>query len=365
MIVRLTAVEPDGRFVTAAEAWTALAPALGTEATSLSSTSRANQGVDAEACTIAGTTCEAVNVDAATVASDPGTVRFPTSKTSDTEAIPPSPKEPAHLDPVSSPRDKAPFSRRLGILLLAVVGVALTVIGSLSVYVWRRNPTTSRPVFSKQSTTKPKAPSASIPESKRSVAAQPMADGMQDDTNRSAKSAASISTPSPDYSKLEGEAIELHKKAIAAFNDGNYVKARIMWRQASVLSREPKYLYNLGRMGQEMGKPAFALEYFRQFVDNAQGKTRYGKLLIKARLHLKSLRRQVAVLEIIVPQPGARVFVDSRKLDAGPTRATLYLLPGEQIISASLPGHYFSPLQLILKGGTQRRVVVRLSKFAQ
>ena len=74
-------------------------------------------------------------------------------------------------------------------------------------------------------------------------------------------------TPVVETASASPKGKALHKQALEAFKDGNYVKAKKLWEKAYQLDREPKYLYNLARLGQEMDRPVMALENFEKFLE--------------------------------------------------------------------------------------------------
>jgi len=155
----------------------------------------------------------------------------------------------------------------------------------------------------------------------------------------------------------------LHKQAVDAYGDGNYVLAKKLWERAFARDREPKYLYNLGRMAQEMDRPVLALTYFERFLKLAPGTAGYRKLKQRAVKHARALRRRVATLTVVTEQSGVRVFVDRKSLGTGPLRSSVRLGSGSHVVSASMRGHYGITKTLELTGGERRTFTIRLSKI--
>lgn len=55
----------------------------------------------------------------------------------------------------------------------------------------------------------------------------------------------------PARASPQGE--KLHKRALAAAEEGSYQMAKGLWEKAFRLDQEPKYLYNLGLIAAELG----------------------------------------------------------------------------------------------------------------
>ncbi len=155
----------------------------------------------------------------------------------------------------------------------------------------------------------------------------------------------------------------LHKKALEAFNDGDYKKAKRLWVQAYTLDREPKYLYNLARMAQEMDHPIEVIRYFEQFLQNAPKTPKYKKLIKNARVHLGNMLKRVGTLRIIAPQTGAQVVVAGKLLGAGPLNTQLRLKAGKHVVAVTLRGHHGETRTIDLAGGDRRTLRIKLKKI--
>lgn len=155
----------------------------------------------------------------------------------------------------------------------------------------------------------------------------------------------------------------LHKKAIEAFNDGDYKKAKKLWVEAYATDKEPKYLYNLARMAQEMDHPIEASQYFERFLETAPTTPKYEKLIKNAKIHLAKTLTVVATVVVIAPQKGAQVVVAGRLLGSGPLRKKVRLKAGKHVVAVTLAGHHGETRTIELVGGDKRTLRIQLKKI--
>ena len=155
----------------------------------------------------------------------------------------------------------------------------------------------------------------------------------------------------------------LHKKAIEAFNEGNYKKAKKLWGEAYALDKEPKYLYNLARMAQEMDHLIEATRHFEQFLKTAPTTPKYEKLIKNAKVHLAKMLTVVASVIVIAPQMGAQVVVAGRLLGSGPLRKKVRLRAGKHVVAVTLAGHHGETRTIELAGGDKRTLRIGLKKI--
>jgi tetratricopeptide (TPR) repeat protein len=156
---------------------------------------------------------------------------------------------------------------------------------------------------------------------------------------------------------------KLHKRALAAAEEGSFREAKGLWEEAYRLDREPKYLYNLALIAEESDKSLEALTYYERFLTGAPNRKAYRRLRVKARARVKVLLQRVAILEVVAQQPGVEVFVDQRAMGKGPLRLSMRLTQGKHLVVASLAGHHGQTHKLKLLGGQKRKIVIVLSKI--
>lgn len=163
--------------------------------------------------------------------------------------------------------------------------------------------------------------------------------------------------------KKATESEQIHRKALESAKNGFYVKARELWEKAYALDKNPKYLFNLGQICEEMDKPVEALDYFERFIATVSMDKKMLKLIDSARRKTKALAQRVSVLEIHALQAGVRVYVDQRLLGKGPLSTTVRLPQGKHIVVATLEGHHGETLTLSLYGGQRRKISIELKKI--
>jgi tetratricopeptide (TPR) repeat protein len=172
---------------------------------------------------------------------------------------------------------------------------------------------------------------------------------------------ALITLPARALASPEGEA--LHKQALAAAEEGSYLKAKALWEKAYRHDNEPKYLFNLGLIAEESDKVLDALDYFERFLKEAPARAPYTALAPKARARVKALLQRVAVLEVVCESAGAEVFVDQIALGKGPLRQEVRLLQGQHLVVATLAGYHGETHTLQLYGGQRKQLSIVLKKI--
>ena len=113
-------------------------------------------------------------------------------------------------------------------------------------------------------------------------------------------------------------------------------------------------------MAQEMARPVEALGYFERFLAAVPRTRKYAKLINNAEGHVTALKKQVATLEVVIPQRGASVFVDQRALGVGPLKKTIRLSPGRHLVSVSLHGHQTETRAVEISAGARQQTTVVL-----
>ena len=153
----------------------------------------------------------------------------------------------------------------------------------------------------------------------------------------------------------EEKAKEHNKLGISYIDAGRFSEAVDEFKRAYEIAPAPKYLFNIGRTYQVMGKLRLCMEYFQRFADE----TKSDKKRAKALALIEEVKKQLAVLSLEIVPAQARVEVDGDdKLCRGNEECRLEA--GEHNLRVSLPGYEPVSRTVRLEAGERRTEKIEL-----
>jgi hypothetical protein len=147
-----------------------------------------------------------------------------------------------------------------------------------------------------------------------------------------------------------------------AFARGDDEAALSEYQQAYVLARSFDIACNLGRVEYKLSLWPHAAEHLDECLANFSASTRADLRNADQKLSelFDEVRGKVGLLRIdVLPERGS-VTVGARSV-LGPWPAKVFVLPGEQVVSASLPGYASDTLRLVLSAGEDKVIHFALS----
>lgn len=155
----------------------------------------------------------------------------------------------------------------------------------------------------------------------------------------------------------EGAAREF-RAGVRAYDRGEYNEAIEHFERSRRLQRVARTLYNLAQAQRALRRYGEAIRSLERYLEEARGQGREAGTLARARDEIRTLRRLVAQLTVVVDQPGATVTVDGREAGVTPLRSSLLLAPGRHTIEVRLDRHRttFREVELIAAQPAQLRI---------
>ena len=158
----------------------------------------------------------------------------------------------------------------------------------------------------------------------------------------------------------EDEAYEHFKRAVAFYNDSDFVAALVEFKRAYEIAPSYRVLYNLGQTSRELRDYATALNAFDQYLtesalDPQLDEKEKGKRE-KAEAYVKELRPKVAIVTIVVSVPGAEVLVDDVPIGESPLKKPIAMNAGRRKLTVNKSG-YNANQRFVDVGGTDEKTV--------
>lgn len=158
-----------------------------------------------------------------------------------------------------------------------------------------------------------------------------------------------------------GKYAEVKAKARAAFAEGRFEDAALLFREAFDLEPVGSLLYNIGLCYEKSGNVPTAIVFYERFVIAMPGSPQRAAVQGKIGELKQSLEGQYEQVSVESTPPGAVVFVDDKGKGAmGVTPLDFKLLPGEYTVIVELKGYEPVRQRLNLQKGQGGQVSVRL-----
>ncbi|WP_170319888.1 PEGA domain-containing protein [Polyangium spumosum] len=173
---------------------------------------------------------------------------------------------------------------------------------------------------------------------------------------RSAALAAAVSAllvSSAGMASGPADAARKHFNAgLVARGAGHWDEAYAEFTRAYLLSKEPRYVANLGLAELKVGKPRAAVAHLSSFLREAIDASDEDRMLI-AKLLLEA-RSKLGALRVRVDEPGVEVLVDGVVVGRGPLMEVL-VEPGPRRVTARKPGVRFATETVDVRPGDAPR----------
>jgi tetratricopeptide (TPR) repeat protein len=154
-------------------------------------------------------------------------------------------------------------------------------------------------------------------------------------------------------------AAELMRAGNALYNEGKFVEALELYRQAEARYPSHKLDFNIGVTLAALGKAVEAAEHLERFV--ARDRDRTPQMVDLARRKLAALQERLARIGVICERDGATVYVDGRFVGRTPMPGWVYLDPGPHRIAVAAPGLRAFQQTIVLYPGDHPRVTATLA----
>ncbi len=150
-------------------------------------------------------------------------------------------------------------------------------------------------------------------------------------------------------------------RGIAEARQERFAEAAAAFEESYRLRPVPVVLFNLAGAYDRMGRVRQALDHYLRYLHDA-GSTVNSARSAQVQANIARLRVQLAVVQLELTPPTARVEVDGR--DSVRTPDGLELEAGEHVVSVSAPGFVSQRQSLTLRLGERRALQVRLEPVA-
>jgi hypothetical protein len=154
------------------------------------------------------------------------------------------------------------------------------------------------------------------------------------------------------------KANEVKAKGDTAMEEGNFVEAHNLYKDAYTISPQPALLYNMGRAEERLGLYTDSLRNLEQFSRSASPelKTRVPKL---ADL-LAEVRAHVALVTLHSNVAGARVLLRGKYVASTPVKWALATTGGKATLEVSADGYVPYQKEVVLEEGKNNALEVNL-----
>lgn len=165
----------------------------------------------------------------------------------------------------------------------------------------------------------------------------------------------------PALAQDAGKFAEVKANARAAFADGKFDEAALLFREAFDLEPVGSLLYNIGLCYEKTNNIPSAIVFYERFVTAMPGSPQRAAVQGKIGELKRSLEGQYETVAVESVPPGAVVFVDDKGKGAmGATPLDFKLLPGTYTIIVELKGYEPYKQRLDLRKGQGGNVSARM-----
>jgi hypothetical protein len=140
---------------------------------------------------------------------------------------------------------------------------------------------------------------------------------------------------------------------------GDYVAALALFKEAYALFPSPKIFYNFGLAYMELGRKSEAIEAFERFL--AEANDANPENLVKAAQHRKALAEQTAAVTFTCNKDGAEISIDGKSHGVTPPRGPVRLDPGTHQLVVEKAGSLPYAQRITVTAGQKLTVDVQLT----
>lgn len=168
-------------------------------------------------------------------------------------------------------------------------------------------------------------------------------------------------TPPPDASPEPAEPAEVaFRRAVEAFDAGDYAAALARFRASYRLRAAPRVLYNIAVTERLAGRTADACRDLRRYLRDIRELPAARRAEVEQ--ELATWRAQVAELELVIAPGGASLRLDGADVGSSPLTEPLFLDPGEHDVVVERTGFVSQTRALELAAGQRRVLELRLHR---
>lgn len=163
-----------------------------------------------------------------------------------------------------------------------------------------------------------------------------------------------------DPKARRAEASRHFKLGVRLYAEGKYDEALIEFQRAYTLSPHPSVLYNIAASHRELSHYADSIEFFEQFLREAEGQVK-PDLLERARQELDEVRGRIGMVNLRIQPEGVEVSIDGRKLTPEQVAKPVILGPGRHTFTLRAPSGRVETQEVTLAAGDEVPLEIDMS----
>lgn len=145
------------------------------------------------------------------------------------------------------------------------------------------------------------------------------------------------------------------------FNRGAMAEALDKFKQAYDEFPSPKLLFNIGLTSRNLGRTVEAMDALERFLDEATDAP--ADMIAQAKQAVSELRGLLGNLTIKCSVPGPEIALDGRPLGLAPLPKSLWIMPGNHLVTAKHPDFTLASATVDVNAGTVHTVTLSMQRL--
>jgi hypothetical protein len=162
-------------------------------------------------------------------------------------------------------------------------------------------------------------------------------------------------------SEAKAKAQTLLSEGTQLFNHGAMAEALGKFKQAYAEFASPKLLFNIGQTSRNLGRMVEAMNAFEQFL--AEATETPPVMVAEAKQSVAELRGILGSLSIKCSTPGATIALDGRAIGFAPLPDSLWVMPGNHLVTADQPGFLPANVAVDVNAGTVHTLMLPMQRM--
>lgn len=147
------------------------------------------------------------------------------------------------------------------------------------------------------------------------------------------------------------------------FNRGAMAEALDRFKQAYAEYASPKLLFNIGQTSRNLGRSVEAMDALEKFL--AEATDTPPEMISEAKRSVVELRGMLGNLTILCGTPGAEVALDGRIIGSAPLPSSLWVMPGNHLITANHQGFSPASVTVDVNAGTVHTLTLAMQRVSE
>jgi hypothetical protein len=144
------------------------------------------------------------------------------------------------------------------------------------------------------------------------------------------------------------------------FNRGATAEALEKFKQAYTEFPSPKLLFNIGMTSRNLGRSVEAMDAFEKFL--AEATDAPPDMIAQAKQTVSMLRTLLGNLTIKCSVPGPEIEVDGRPMGSAPLPKSLWVMPGNHLVTAKHPDFALATESVDVNAGTVHTLTLSMQR---